>query len=262
MVMQMNGGLFVGRTEDQQRDASRRSAVARDKLLATKMAHETALSNAKNSTELQSTGMNNDTEMLKQKLANTGAQNLANINNTAELDRTKWQGNNSFEIQKSGDRSAAERLATQESGQNSRLATMGEQKTKEQNVALAGNALLAGLNGDQAQQIADGANNGKAAFLAGVNVPQKSESGGFEYIKPTVNPLTGQQVSPAGVFDKRSGTLNSQQTPSGGGLETHAATVSQMADANKQRQYLQSLKTIDPAMYEQLRQYYVGEAQQ
>jgi hypothetical protein len=218
--------------------------------------------NDKNATDVQTTGMNNDTEMLKQKLANTGAQSLANTNNAAEMDRTRLQGSNALEIQRSGDKSAAERLATQESGQNSRLATMGDQKTKEQNMALAGNALLAGTGGDQAQQIADGANDGKAAFLAGVTVPQKSESGGFEYIKPTVNPLTGQQVSPSGVFDKRSGVLNSQQSPSGGTLETHAAALSQMPDVNKQRQYLQSLKTIDPAMYEQLRQYYAGEAQQ
>lgn len=215
-----------------------------------------------NQTQLTATGMNNDTEMLKQKLVNTGAQNLANINNTAELDRTKWQGNNAFEIQKSGDKNAAERLAMQESGQDRRLTTMGDQKSKEQNMALAGNALLAGVNGEQAQQIADGANSGKAAFLAGVNVPQKSETGGFEYIKPTVNPLTGQQTTPAAVFDKRSGVVSNQQSSPGGGFEAHTAALSQMPDVNKQKQYLQSLKTIDPAMYEQLRQYYSGEAQQ
>lgn len=202
MPLQMNGGLFVGRTLEEQKKESARSAKARDKILTDKAAADAATAALKASTDISTNAASNATELAKQGLSNQGNLSAQALQNTGSIQTQK--------VKNTGDLNVQGLRGIQESGiKASEQAFLAEQEalkatqdTKARRENLSGQMYVAGLSGTGVGTIASTPPQVPLSFNdAEINVKPVKETNPWRHVSEAQPGLGGQPGVPATVIE-------------------------------------------------------------
>lgn len=240
----------VERTRQEQRQRSDTRAI-RAQMQKNELDNKLAQQRLANQGSLQNVNVEGQFGLAKQKLSDTAAFARAQLVGGVEKDVANINQQGATARQQAGDTAAMERttaeLANRTTLQNSQQGFLSEQTNR----SLAGQLLLAGVPGEQAQPLMNATDIGGPANLAGIKVPTKQDATkAFEYIKPEHDLLTGKPVTDAAVLN----TITGEVSPAAPAAKTYFSTLQGFGnDAGKQKEYLRALRIVDPAAYEELR---------
>lgn len=204
-----------------------------------------------NAGQVDTTGMNNRTQLAVADGGNQTALATNKLNNATEIEKTKMVGaNNLANTELQGKNS----LAVQGLHNSGSLALQDSQNTQQSDMKRADTGLelvKLGYSGNDAQSSTGGIGNDKqtAINLSGLAAKTAPATNAYTHIQPIMDPITGKMTSPGSILNQQTGAV----TPDSGVSPNESTGMHVQAlgrlDQQHKVTYMQALKLSNPAAY-------------
>ena len=215
-----------------------------------------------NAGQVDTTGMNNRTQLAVADGSNQTALATNKLNNSTEIEKTKMAGvNNLANTELQGKNSLATQgaqnagsLAVQGLHNSGALALQESQNTQQSDMKRADTGLelvKLGYSGNDAQSSTGGIGRDRqtAINLSGLAAKTAPATNAFTHIQPIMDPITGKMTSPGSILNQQTGAV----TPDSGVSPNESTGMHVQAlgrlDQQHKVTYMQALKLSNPAAY-------------